>query len=176
MLSVTRPPVGFPVDGAPVVADGLGVAGVSIAGAELGLTGVPGLVPVSARGVDAALGLTGEPGFAAVSAPVAGLGPALSLGDALGLLVFDCAIRLQVSKSACVGSAASAAVELTRKTLATRTMRALILFIQVSSLCLTSNRCAGGAFRLDGVRAAETGPAIAHYRDSWPVQFTPELF
>ena len=160
MLSVTRPPVGFPVDGAPVVADGLGVAGVSIAGAELGLTGVPGLVPVSARGVDAALGLTGEPGFAAVSAPVAGLGPALSLGDALGLLVFDCAIRLQVSKSACVGSAASAAVELTRKTLATRTMRALILFIQVSSLCLTSNRCAGGAFRLDGVRATETGSVI----------------
>ena len=172
MLSVTRPPVGFPVDGAPVVADGLGVAGVSIAGAELGLTGVPGLVPVSARGVDAglgvtgvwlagaALGLTGEPGFAAVSAPVAGLAPALSLGDALGLLVFDCAIRLQVSKSACVGSAASAAVELTRKTLATRTMRALILFIQVSSLCLTSNRCAGGAFRLDGVRATETGSVI----------------
>ena len=118
------------------------------------------MVPVSARGVDAglgvtgvwlagaALGLTGEPGFAAVSAPVAGLAPALSLGDALGLLVFDCAIRLQVSKSACVGSAASAAVELTRKTLATRTMRALILFIRVSSLCLTGNQCAGGPFGL----------------------------
>jgi len=60
------------------------VAGGWVAGAALGLTGVPGFVPVSAPATDdglgvdggsvvaAALGLTGVPGLAAVSAPVAG--------------------------------------------------------------------------------------------------------
>src|SRR5436309_649810 len=141
VLSVIRPPVELPGDGAPVVAVGLGVTGVWLAGA--------------------ALGLTGEPGFAAVSAPVAGVAPALSLGDALGLLVFDSAIRLQVSKSACVGSAASAAVELTRKTPAMRTMRALTLFIRVSSFMLHEQSVCRWGLRLDGVRATETGSAIA---------------
>jgi len=173
-------------DGPEAPAVAAGVAGCSIAGAALGLTGVPGLAPVSAPGVGAglgvtgvtvagaALGLTGDPGFAAVSPPVVWVLVSLwgSLrGNALGLLIFDCAIRLHVSKSACVGSAASATVELTRKTLGTRTMRALILFIPVSSSCLTSNQCAGRRGLEVALRKSE-GP----YRNRWPVQFTPELF
>lgn len=94
-------------DGVSVVDGGGGVLGASV-GAALGLTGVPGLVPElpDAGGglglfvVGAALGLTGVPGFVALSRSVA--------GAALGLAACACASRLHASKSACVGSAASA--------------------------------------------------------------------
>jgi hypothetical protein len=94
-------------DGVPVVDGGGGVFGASV-GAALGLTGVPGLVPVSpdvGGGLGllvagAALGLTGVPGLLAPSRSVA--------GAALGLPARAWASRLHTSKSACLGSAASA--------------------------------------------------------------------
>jgi hypothetical protein len=70
-----------------------GVTGVFTAGAALGLTGPPpGLMSASARGVGAGLGVTGL----------------FMAGAALGLAARACASLLQISKSACVGPAASA--------------------------------------------------------------------
>jgi len=80
-LGLTGVPGLAPVS-APGAGDGLGVDGVSVAGAALGLTGVPG--------------------FVAVSPPVA--------GAALGLAARACASLLQMSKSAGAGAAASAIV------------------------------------------------------------------